>query len=42
MLLNIYTGCIGALIQDSILGAVEEEACHANALLLTCTKKAAA
>ena len=36
MLLNVYAGCVGTLIQDAKPGVVEEEPGHANALLLTC------
>ena len=36
MLLNVYAGCVGTLIQDPELWVVEEKPCHAHALLLTC------
>jgi hypothetical protein len=38
MLLDVYAGCVGTLIQDAKPGVVEEEPGHANALLLTCMR----
>ncbi len=39
MLLHIYTGGVGALIQYCELGAVVEQSSHAQALLLTCRQQ---